>query len=130
MGISIRSHRELKVYQAAMAGAKAIFLLSLRFPSHEQFGATDQIRRCSRSVPTSVGEAWRKRRYKAHWVSKLSDAEQEAAETQVWLEIVRDCGYITDETFEELFDVYEHVLAQLTIMATKPEKWLTPYRSR
>ena len=75
---NIRSYKELRVYQAAMDAAMRIFELSKRFPPEEKYSLTDQIRRCSRSVCSNIGEAWQKRRYPAHFVSKLSDSEGEA----------------------------------------------------
>ena len=69
--VDIRSHKELRVYQAAMDGAMRIFELSKRFPPEERYSLTDQIRRCSRSVCSNIGEAWPKRRYPAHFISKL-----------------------------------------------------------
>ena len=128
MGVAIRSHRDLKVYQAAFAAQSRVFRLSLLFPAEEKYDAIAQIRRSSRSVCTSIGEAWRKRRYKNNWVSKLADADQEAAETQIWLEIVQDCGYITAEQRDTEWDAYEKIISQLTLMEIHPEKWLTPYK--
>ena len=81
----IRSYKELRVYQAAMDAAMRIFELSRRFPLEERYSLTDQIRRCSRSVCSNIGEAWRKRRYPAHFVSKLSDSEGEAEELECGL---------------------------------------------
>jgi four helix bundle protein len=77
----IKSYRELRVYQAALEAAMIIFELTKRFPPEEKYSMTDQIRRSSRSVCANIGEAWRKRRYPAHFVSKLSDSEGEAEET-------------------------------------------------
>jgi four helix bundle protein len=124
MSVDIVSHRDLKVYKAAMAIQRKVFRFTLRFPRHELFGLTQQSRNSSRSVPASIAEAWRKRRYKAHWVSKLTDAEQEAAETQVWMETARDCDYITDAEFEEVFREIEQVLGQLVLMERHPDKWV------
>jgi four helix bundle protein len=93
----IRSYKELRVYQTAMDAAMRIFELSKRFPTEEKFSLTDQIRRCSRSVCSNIGEAWRKRRYPAHFVSKLSDSEGEAEENRVWLEFAWRCNYITEQ---------------------------------
>jgi four helix bundle protein len=121
---SIRSHRELKVFQSAMASQKRIFLLTLSFPVCEQFDLTSQIRRSSRSTAASIAEAWRKRRYPRHWISKLTDGEQEAAETQVWLEVARDCGYIANEEFEVMYDQYEKIISQLVLMQAHPQKWV------
>jgi len=87
---NIRSYKELRVYQAAIEAAMRIFELSKNFPPEERYSLTDQIRRSSRSVCTNIGEAWRKRRYPAHFVSKMSDSEGEAEETRVWIEIGGD----------------------------------------
>ena len=90
----IRSYKELRVYQAAMEAAMKIFELSKGFPIEERYSLTDQVRRCSRSVCSNIAEAWRKRRYPAHFVSKLSDSEGEAEETRVWIEFACRCKYL------------------------------------
>ena len=79
----IRSYKELRVYQAAIEAAMRIFEITKGFPSEERFSMVDQMRRSSRSVCTNIAEAWRKRRYPAHFASKLSDSEGEAEETRV-----------------------------------------------
>src|SRR5947209_20609016 len=89
---TIRRHTDLEVYQRAFAAAMRIFELTRAFPPEEKYSLTDQIRRASRSVCSNTAEAWRKRRYPAAFVSKLSDAEGEAAETQVWLQFSAKCG--------------------------------------
>ena len=99
-------------------------MVTKRWPSEERFNLTDQIRRSSRSVCTNLAEAWRKRRYKAAFVSKLSDSETEAAETQVSIEIALRCGYCDETTFREIDESYEQVLGQIVRMADQPEKWL------
>ena len=104
---TIRSYKELRVYQAAMEAAMKIFELSKRFPVEEKYSLTDQMRRSSRSVCTNIGEAWRKRRYPAHFISKLSDSEGEAEETRVWVEIALRCKYLTDEEAKELDEAYD-----------------------
>src|SRR5215207_5529085 len=101
MGPRITSHRELQVCQRAFAAAIKVFHLSKRFPKNETYSLTDQVRRSSRSVCANITEAWRKRRYEGAFISKLSDAETEAAETQVWLEFARECEYLADEDFVE-----------------------------
>ena len=83
---NIRSYRELRVYQAAFDVAIEIFELTKSFPPEEKYSLVDQIRRSSRAVCSNLAEAWRKRRYPAHFVNKLSDSEGEADETRVWLE--------------------------------------------
>jgi len=84
-GEKIKSYKDLRVFQAAMDAAMAIFELTKSFPLGEKYSLVDQIRRSSRSVCANIAEAWRKRRYAAHFQSKLSDAETEAEETRVWL---------------------------------------------
>ena len=91
----IRSVRDLIVYTKAFDAAMEIFELSKSFPKEELYSLTDQIRRSSRSVCANVSEAWRKRRYKAVFINKLSDSGQEAAETQTWLEFSLACKYLT-----------------------------------
>src|SRR6266446_9190441 len=104
----ISSYKELRVYQKAMVAAMRIFELTKHFPVEEKYSLTDQVRRCSRSVCSNIGEAWRKRRYPAHFVSKLSDAETEAEETRVWLEFGHRCGYMDAagaKTLDETYDM-------------------------
>jgi four helix bundle protein len=120
----IRSYRELRVYQAAMDAAMRIFELSKRFPPEERYSLTDQVRRCSRSVCSNIGEAWRKRRYPAHFVSKLSDSETEAEETRVWVEIAFRCKYVTPEEATELDEIYDRILRQLVKMITGHKQWI------
>ncbi|MFQ5593085.1 MAG: four helix bundle protein [Anaerolineae bacterium] len=91
-----------------------IFEVSKRFPREETYSLTDQIRRASRSVCTNIAEAWRKRRYEAAFVSKLNDAEAEAAETQTWLDFVVECNYLPRETGEELQRTYDYVIGKLS----------------
>ena len=90
----IRSHKDLKVYLLAFEVALQIHEISQSFPAEERYSLTDQIRRSSRSVCANLAEAWRKRRYKNHFISKLSDSEAEAAETQVWLDFSLAFKYI------------------------------------
>jgi four helix bundle protein len=120
---NIRSYRELDVYQTAFEGAMRLFQLTKHFPVEERYSMVDQMRRSSRSVCANIGEAWRKRRYKAHFVSKLSDAESEASETRVWLEFALRCGYLGKVQFDELGDIYDKVIAQLVRMLSAPEQW-------
>jgi len=119
----INSYKELRVYQAAMEAAMMIFELTKRFPAEEKYSMVDQMRRCSRSVCANIGEAWRKRRYQAHFVSKLSDSEAEAEETRVWVEIARRCQYMSKEESDNLDDRYDKILGQLVKMISAPEKW-------
>jgi four helix bundle protein len=120
----IQSYRDLRVYQAAMNAAMEIFNLSKSFPPEEKYSLTDQIRRSSRSVCANVGEAWRKRRYKAAFIAKISDAETEACETQIWLEFVLRCNYLGEERVNELNDRYDHIISQMVIMINDADKWV------
>src|SRR5216684_8136925 len=95
-------HQDMDVYKKAFEAAMHVFELSKRFPKEETYSMTDQIRRSSRSVCANLAEAWRKRRYEAAFISKLSDAEAEAAETQVWTEVTLRCGYWNQKTFTEI----------------------------
>lgn len=120
---NIRSYKELRVYRSAMEAAMRIFELTRTFPAEERYSLTDQIRRASRSVCANIGEGWRKRRYAAHFVSKLSDSETEAEETRVWLEFCWKCGYLTRESAEELDRQYDQIIGQLVRMIQRPEQW-------
>ena len=124
----ISSCKELRVYQAAMKAAMRIFELSKHFPIEEKYSLTDQIRRASRSVCSNIGEAWRKRRYPAYFVSKLSDSEDEAEETRVWLEFSWRCGYMSPKDASELDQEYDWIIGQLVRMIDKPEQWLIHHR--
>ena len=123
MANKIETVRDLEVYKAAFAAAMEIFQLSKRFPPDEKFSLTDQIRRSSRSICSNLAEAWRKRRYRAVFVNKLSDAMQEASETQTWLDFCLACGYINNETFDRLDSEYEKILAMLNSMEMKADKF-------
>src|SRR5438445_12248934 len=98
----ITNHRDLDVYCRALAAAMDIFQLTKDFPKEERYSLTDQIRRASRSVCANIAEGWRKRRYEAAFVSKLSDAEGEAAETQVHLEFEFHHRYVSRDQFKWL----------------------------
>jgi four helix bundle protein len=117
---NIRSFKELKVWQRAMDAAVAVFELSRNFPDTERFSLTDQMRRSSRSVPANISEAWRKRRYAAAFVSKLNDAEGEAAETQTHIELARRFGYLKPADAAHLDQEYEETLAMLTDIRYTP----------
>ncbi|MFH1717252.1 MAG: four helix bundle protein [Planctomycetota bacterium] len=115
--------RDLDVYRLAFEGAMEIFEISKSFPKEETYSLTDQVSRASRSICTNLSEGWRKRRYKAVFINKLSDAGQEAAETQAWLEFALACKYIDRETFERLDEKYEHIFAMLSTMERKADSF-------
>lgn len=119
----IRTHKDLKVYQLSFKSGREVFELTKLFPKEEKYSLTDQIRRSSRSVSGNIAEAFRKRRYPKHFVSKLSDSEGEAAETQVWLDYALACKYIDVKTHETLYDKYDHIISMLVNMGNSPDKW-------
>src|SRR5512136_481784 len=124
MGDAIRHFRELDVYKLAIEAAMEIFEITKSFPVEERYSLTDQVRRSSRSVCANIAEAWRKRRYSNAFVSKLSDAEAEAAETEVWLELAVRCGYLTQVRAAALDEKYESILRMLVSMISHPEQWI------
>ncbi len=119
----IENYTDLRVYEVAFESAVHIFKLSKKWPAEEKYSLTDQIRRSSRSVCANLAEAWRKRRYPAHFVSKLSDSDSEAAETEVWLDFALRLSYLNKEDHTELRDHYDHICRMLTNMITSPEPW-------
>ena len=119
----VRSVRDLDIYRIAFQTAMEIFVITKSFPTEERYSLVDQIRRSSRSVCSNLAEGWRKRRYKAHFLSKLTDVAQEAAETQTWLEFALQCGYIKQEQFDALDKQYEHIFAMLTAMERKADSF-------
>ena len=117
----IRSVRDLIVYRKSFNAAMDIYEISKAFPREELYSLTDQIRRSSRSVCTSLSEGWRKRRYKTVFINKLSDAGEEAAETRTWLEFALACKYINEETYEGLFNQYDEIFAMVHAMTGKAD---------
>lgn len=101
----------------------ALFEHTRAFPKAELYSLTDQVRRSSRSVCANLAEAWRKRRYRSAFVAKLSDAEAEAAETQVWIEFAVRCRYLDRAAGVELYRHYDGILATIVGMITHPDSW-------
>lgn len=101
-----------------------LFEVSKRFPREEIYSLTDQMRRASRSVAANITEAWRKRRYEAAFISKLSDAESEAAETQTWIRFAHSCGYLPEPEARQLEEGYEVILRMLVAMMKSADKWV------
>lgn len=120
----IRTHRDLDVYCRGFDVAMKIFKASKAFPKEETYSLTDQIRRSSRSVCANISEAWRKRRYEAAFISKLSDAETESAETQTWIEFAVHCGYWDQATGRAFYREYNAILRTLVGMINHPETWV------
>ena len=121
MAEKIKSYKELRVYKEAMSLAMEIFVFTKKFPSDEKYSLTDQIRRSSRSVCSNLAEGWRKRKYRAVFINKLSDAGSEAAETQTWLEFALSCKYMDKATFDKLHEKYEHIYAMLVTIERKAD---------
>jgi four helix bundle protein len=122
--VKIQKHSELDVYRKAFDVAMQIFDLSKAFPKEETYSLTDQIRRSSRSVCANLAEAWRKRRYEAAFIAKLSDSESEAAETQVWLEFAVKCNYLNRDAGAQLYPEYDEVIRMLVAMINSPQTWI------
>ncbi len=101
-----------------------VFHIQKNFPAEERFDLCSQIKRSSRSVNANIAEAYRKRKYVAHWISKLTDADMENTESQVWFDTARACGYISEETYEELLGTSEEVGRLLNYMMENPEKFV------
>jgi four helix bundle protein len=114
-----KSFRELQVYLLARQLSREIFDISKRFPREEMFSLTDQIRRSSRSVGSQIAEAWAKRKYEKHFVSKLTDSDGEQLETQHWLETAMDCSYIPADVGQNLLKQYTSVGKMLNSMIMK-----------
>ena len=130
MSKKIVRHQDLEVYRKAFEAAMQIFEISKQFPKEETYSLTDQVRRASRSVCSNIAEAWRKRRYEAAFISKLNDAEGEAAETQTWLEFAVRCEYLKPEVGRVLFRTYDEIISMLVSMINNPQSWVLPSGQR
>jgi len=127
MAERIENFRDLKVYQIAFKLQQEIFEISKGFPREELYSLTDQIRRSSRSIGANIAEAWHKRRYQAHFVSKLSDSDAEQAETQHWLDTAKACGYISHEKHHTLLGKCMKIGRMFGSMINKPETFCRLY---
>lgn len=115
--------KELKAYKQAFELAMDIFEISKSFPKEEIYSLTNQIRRSSRSVVACIAEAYRKRQYEAHFISKISDADMENSETQSWIDFALACNYILSENYGSLINKSESVGRLLNDMIEHPEKY-------
>ena len=120
----IKSAKELNVYQKGYELAMQVFKLSKRFPVEERFALTSQIRRSSRSICLNLREAWAKRRYEAHFISKLTDCDGENSETDTSLDFAKDCGYITSEQHMEMASLCQEIGKMLGSMINNPGPFL------
>ncbi|HNS17789.1 MAG TPA: four helix bundle protein [Bacteroidales bacterium] len=119
----ISNLKDLMVYKKAFTLAMDIFEISKNFSKEEKFSLTDQIRRSSRSVCASLGESYRRRQYESHFINKISEADMENAETQVWLDFALACSYISREQFDLLLSQSEEIGKLLHHMIKYPEKY-------
>lgn len=115
--------KELVVYQKAFQVAMMVFRLSKKFPPEEKYSMADQCRRSSRSVCAQMAEAFRKRRYPLHFVSKLTDCDGENSETQTWLDFAVACEYVSQSEIDEIKALSEEVGNLLNAMINNPDKW-------
>jgi four helix bundle protein len=122
----IVTHFDLEVYKKAFDAAMELFEASKSFPKEERYSLTDQSRRSSRAVCANLAEGWRKRRYEGSFVSKLTDAEGEAAETQSWVQFAVKCGYLPRTKGVELHRTYDEIIRMLVAMAHAAESWVIP----
>ncbi len=122
-----KSVSDLQVYKLAVELQRKVFEITKSFPKEEMYSLTDQIRRSSRSVGANICEAWAKRRYPAHFESKLSDSDGESEETIHWLITAFDCQYIEVTTREALSDDYRHVSGILNKMMDNSKSWCKHY---
>ncbi|PSB49430.1 four helix bundle protein [Chamaesiphon polymorphus] len=120
----VKTYRELEVFQTAFDVAMEIFEISKKFPMEERYSLTDQIRRSSRSVCANLGEAWRKRRYQAAFIAKLSDCQAEATETQIWIEFAVKCQYLEVEIGRRWYKTYDRILGKLVNMVKTASTWI------
>ena len=117
--VYVKSFRDLEVYKLAREISREIYIMSKGFPVEERYSLTDQIRRSSRSVGAQLAESWGKRRYELHFISKLTDADSEQLETQHWIEISEECGYIDSEKSQNLLQKCESIGKMIQSMIDK-----------
>lgn len=123
MGVFAESFRDLEVYQEALTLSLEVHEFAKRLPPEERFALADQMRRASRSVPANISEAWRKRRYKAAFIAKLSDSETEASEMQCWLDFSLKAQFMSQVVYDDFDQRYERIIAQVVTMIDGAEKW-------
>lgn len=126
----VESYRELEVYKAARQLSKDIYLITKSFPREEMYSLTDQIRRSPRSIGAQIAEAWAKRRYEKHFVSKLTDSDGEQQETQHWIETSLDSNYLAVDVAENLLKQCSSVGKMLNSMINKSSAFCKPNPNR
>jgi four helix bundle protein len=120
-----QSFRELEVYQAAFRFQQRVFEVSKQWPGDERFALTDQIRRSSRSIGANISESWAKRRYPAHFLSKLTDADGELQETTHWLDTALACGYLAQNDSSVMTAAISSIGKMLGSMISQYESFCT-----
>lgn len=123
---AVSDYKDLDVYRAAFALQQRVYDASQTFPKSETYSLTDQVRRSSRSVGANLAEAWQKRRYRAHFVSKLTDADAEAAETRHWLRTAEACGYLDTQNRKALEASARRIGRMLGTMIRDADQWCSP----
>ena len=118
-----KEFKSLKAYELGFELAMDIYEISKSFPKEERYALTDQIRRSSRSVCANLAEAYRKRRYPAHFVAKLTDCDMENSETQVWLDFAKECNYINEIIYLQCEEKNNTIGRLLNYMIHHPEKF-------
>ena len=118
------SYKDWLGYKKSYELAMKIFMVTKTFPVEEKYSLVDQVRRCSRSVCANLSEAYKRRRYKNYFISKLNDAEAESAETQVWLDFSLDCNYLNQQQHVEMTNLNDEVGKLVWYMINNPEKFM------
>src|SRR6056297_914226 len=119
----VESFRDLEVYKLSRELSSSVYEITKRFPSEEKFSLTDQIRRSSRSVGAQIAEAWAKRRYQKHFISKLTDGDGEQQETQHWIEVAQDCGYLDTTESNDIINECKILGKMIGTMINKASKF-------
>lgn len=120
----MQGFRDLRVYQQAYELAMEVYKETQKFPKDERYSLTDQIRRSTRGIAANIAEGFRKRQYPKMFANKIADADGEAAETQVWLDFARDCGYLSPDRHAELLNSYQEIGRMLGKILSMPERFV------
>ncbi|HJO93016.1 MAG TPA: four helix bundle protein [Victivallales bacterium] len=121
--MKVLKFEDLKVYQKSIELQQKIYQITKDFPKEERYSLTDQIRRSSRSIGANIAEAWQKRRYVAHFISKLSDSDSEQSETQHWLRTSYLCNYINENQYKILIEKCKYIGSMLGNIINHADKW-------
>ncbi|SDA94067.1 four helix bundle protein [Algoriphagus alkaliphilus] len=119
----VQFYFELEVYKLSRELAKEVYIVSMKFPIEERFSLTDQIRRASRSIGGQIAEAWGKRRYINHFISKLTDGDAEQYETRHWIELAHACELVSSEELQSIVMKCDQINNKLNAMMSKADKF-------